>query len=124
MFSDGLLRLRAGDLAPGRPYAERDEREAPMHDRVALALWHGLLRPALRPLRGEGRRSRAFVALVESHAGAVAALASFATLPQELRLHSAPERPIHIPFPLPTRSELASVLIGWLSFRVTIIRWP
>ncbi len=74
MSSAALLRLQPGDLAPGRPYAERDEREAPWHDRAALALWHGLFWPALRPLRAEGRQRRAFIARVESHAAAAAAL--------------------------------------------------
>ena len=74
MSSAALLRLQPGDLAPGRPYAERDEREAAWHDKAALALWHGVMWPALRPLRGEGRRRRNFVARVETHAAAAAAL--------------------------------------------------
>jgi preprotein translocase subunit SecA len=74
-MSSAVLRgLQAGDLAPCRPYAERDEREPPWYDDATLALWHGLLRPALRPLRGQGRALRAFAARVEGHAAAVAAL--------------------------------------------------
>jgi preprotein translocase subunit SecA len=59
--------LRPGDLAPGRPYVERDEREAPWLDRAALDLWHGWVRPALQPLRGEAWRRRAFLARVHAH---------------------------------------------------------
>ena len=71
--SSTLLRLQPGELAPGRPYVERNEGEAPWHDRAALALWHGMLWPALRPLRGEAHQRRAFVARVDAHAQAAAA---------------------------------------------------
>ena len=69
-----LLQLQPSELAPGRPYVERDEGEAPWYDRAALALWHGVLRPALRPLRGEAQQRRTFVARVDAHAQAAAAL--------------------------------------------------
>jgi preprotein translocase subunit SecA len=72
--SASLLRLLPGDLALGRPYAEREEREPPWYDDFTLTLWHGVLWPALRPLRAEGRRQRAFVARVDGFAQAVAAL--------------------------------------------------
>ena len=49
------LQLSAADLASGRPYAERDEREPPWHDRAALRLWHGLLAP-LRDRSGQPLR--------------------------------------------------------------------
>jgi len=74
MSSAALRRLQPGALAPDRPYVERDEHEPSWPDRAVLALWHGLLRPALRPLRGEALRRRAFLRTVERHAGAVAAL--------------------------------------------------
>ncbi len=74
MSNATLFRLQHGDLAPGRPYVERDERDPPMHDRIAVALWHGWLWPALRPLRGEAWRRRAFVARVERHDAALRAL--------------------------------------------------
>src|SRR5262245_31139179 len=74
MSSAALLQLQPGDLASGRPYAERDERDAPWHDKAALAVWHGVLWPALRPLRGESRQRRSFVAQVEAHAAAAAKL--------------------------------------------------
>lgn len=63
-----------GDLALGRPYAEREEREPPWHDQATLTLWHSLVWPALRPLRAEGRRRRAFVARVDAFSQAVRAL--------------------------------------------------
>ncbi len=74
MSSATLLRLAPGDLAVGRPYVERDESEPPWLDRAALSVWHGVLWPALRPLRGEARRRRAFVARVGSHRAALAEL--------------------------------------------------
>jgi preprotein translocase subunit SecA len=74
MSSVTPLRVHAGELALGRPYAERDEREAPWHDQAVLALWYGVMGPALRPLRGEAWRRRAFIARVETHARAVAGL--------------------------------------------------
>ena len=74
MSNARALGLQPGDLAPGRPYVERDEREPPWLDRVAAGLWHGLLWPALRPLRGEARQRRAFVARVHAHGDAMAAL--------------------------------------------------
>ncbi len=74
MSSAKALGLRPGDLASGRPYVERDEREAPWLDRTARSLWHGVLWPALRPLRGEARQRRLFTARVLSYAQALAAL--------------------------------------------------
>ena len=50
--------LAPRDLAPGRPYAERDEREPPWHDELALALWHGVALPLWRACGG-GRARRA-----------------------------------------------------------------
>jgi preprotein translocase subunit SecA len=74
MSTSAILRLRPADLATGRPYPERDEREPPWHDRVALALWHGAAVPALDRLRGRSWQGRAFVARVEAHATALARL--------------------------------------------------
>ena len=74
MSSATLLGLRSADLAPGRPYVERDEAEAPWVDRATLALWHAVLRPALHPLRCVAWRQRRFVARVDAHAAAAAAL--------------------------------------------------
>ena len=84
MSDAALLGLRTDDLAPGRPYVERDEVQAPWHDRVTLALWHGVLRPALQPLWSERRQRDDFVAQVDQHADALAALDDAA-----LRRHAA-----------------------------------
>jgi len=74
MSSTALLGMQPADLALGRPYAERDEHEPPWHDAAALTLWHSLVWPALRPLRGEARRQRAFAARVDAFDCAVRAL--------------------------------------------------
>jgi preprotein translocase subunit SecA len=71
MSTATLLHLLPGDIAPGRPYVERDEHEPPWHDKLALRLWHGGAMPVLRRLRE--RRGPAFVALVDRHADAFAA---------------------------------------------------
>jgi len=63
-----------GDLALGRPYAEREEREPPWYDAFTVTMWHSVVWPALRPLRAEGYRQRAFVARVDGFAHAVQAL--------------------------------------------------
>jgi preprotein translocase subunit SecA len=68
MSTQTLLGLLPGDLASGRPYAERDEREPPWHDKLALRLWHGAAVPLLRSARARERRGPAFVARVNSHA--------------------------------------------------------
>ena len=60
------LQLDAGELAPGRPYAERDERRPRWHDRLALRLWHDALAPGLRLLRPERRQAVAFCARVQA----------------------------------------------------------
>jgi len=136
MSSSALLRLRPGDLAPGRPYAERDEREEPWHDRAALTLWHGVLWPALRPLRAEARRRRQFVALVDTHAEAVAALDDVglrqraATLRHRLRAEGFARGPVAECFAL-VREAAGRVLgkrhyptqltAGWLLLQGTLV---
>jgi len=74
MSSASLLRMLPGDLALGRPYAEREEREPPWYDAFTVTMWHSVVWPALRPLRAEGYRQRAFVARVDGFAHAVQAL--------------------------------------------------
>ncbi len=74
MSSASLLRMLPGDLALGRPYAEREEREPPWYDAFTVTMWHSVVWPALRPLRAEGVRQRAFVARVDGFAQAVQAL--------------------------------------------------
>ncbi len=73
MSTATLLHLTTGDIAPGRPYVERDEREPPWHDKLALGLWHGGAMPLLQRLGVRERRGPAFVALVDRHAGEFAA---------------------------------------------------
>ena len=74
MSSAALLRVHGAALAPGRPYAEREEHEEPWQDRSARALWHGALWPLLRPLGVEAQQRRAFVARVDVHTARLAAL--------------------------------------------------
>ena len=78
-----LLRLRPGDIAAGRPYPERAEREPSWHDQVALRLWRG----ATVSLRQRGREhaGRAFVARVDHHTAEFAA-ATDACLRDEARV--------------------------------------
>jgi preprotein translocase subunit SecA len=73
MSTATLLNLVSGDIAPGRPYAERDEREPPWHDKLALGLWHGGALPLLRRLGVRERRGPAFVSMVNRHADEFAA---------------------------------------------------
>ena len=70
-----LLQLAPRDLATGRPYAERDERAPPWHDRLASRLWHGLAVPLAAPLRSaRAPDTQRFVARVETHAAEFAAM--------------------------------------------------
>ena len=74
MSSATLLKLRPGDVAPGRPYVERDEHEPPWHDRLAMWLWHGAALPIVR-LSGIAKwRARALVARAKAQTDEVAAL--------------------------------------------------
>ena len=69
MSITALLHVTPRDLATGRPYPERDEREPPWHDKLAAWLWHGAVVPLAAPLQGaRSPGTRAFVALVDSHA--------------------------------------------------------
>jgi len=73
MSSALLLNVAQGDLAAGRPYPEREEREPPWHDRLAMWLWHAAVVPLTAPLKSaRAQDARAFVALVESHAAELA----------------------------------------------------
>ena len=77
-----LLQLRPGDIAAGRPYPERAEREPPWHDQVALRLWRGATVPLRH--RGRERAGRAFVVRVDRHTAEFAA-ATDACLRDEAR---------------------------------------
>jgi preprotein translocase subunit SecA len=69
-----LLAIGPQGLAPGRPYAERDEHETPWHDRLALGLWHGAAMPLVGATGLRQRHARKLVAQVDALAGEVAAL--------------------------------------------------
>ena len=73
MSTATLLRLLPGDIAAGRPYPERDERESPWHDQMALRLWRGATEPLVNLTGGRERAGRAFVAQVNRHTGELAA---------------------------------------------------
>ena len=66
MSEAGLLRLTPRELASGRPYAEREERRSPWHDELALALWHGWLRPMWRHLGGGQALARKVALLADA----------------------------------------------------------
>ena len=136
MSSAALLQLRPGDLAPGRPYVERDERDPPWLDKAALALWHGALWPALRPLRGEARQRKAFVAAVHAHKDELASLDNaslrlrMVTLRRRLRAEGFARGPVAECFAIV--SEAASRVLnkrhyptqltaGWLLLHGTLV---
>jgi preprotein translocase subunit SecA len=68
------LRLDPRELAHGRPYVERDERQPGWHDRLALRLWHDALAPALRRFKPERRQAQAFCARVAAAGAPLATL--------------------------------------------------
>jgi len=74
MSSAAVLELRPGDIAPGRPYVERDEHEPPWHDQLAVGLWYGAVLPLVRATGTRRRRARALVAGVNALATEIAAL--------------------------------------------------
>src|SRR6478736_4706028 len=59
--------LDAGELAVGRPYAERPEREPGLHDRVAEFLLMNALEPARDWLRDPAHALKRIVEHVERH---------------------------------------------------------
>jgi preprotein translocase subunit SecA len=69
-----LLAVGPQGIAPGRPYAERDEQEPPWHDRLALGLWHGAAMPLVGATGIRQRQARMLVAQVDALADEVAAL--------------------------------------------------
>ena len=74
MSSTAVLELRPGDIAPGRPYVERDEREPPWHDRLAVGLWYGAVIPLVRATGTRQRRARTLVAGVNAFTAEIASL--------------------------------------------------
>ena len=59
------------ELAVGRPYLERAEREPAVHDRVAEYLANGLIERAFRSLRDPARALRRTAALTSAPTHAV-----------------------------------------------------
>src|SRR5260221_6590319 len=57
----------AGELADGRPYAERSEREPGLHDKAAEFLLGCTVRPARRVLFNSARALASIVPLVQQH---------------------------------------------------------
>jgi preprotein translocase subunit SecA len=55
------LGVTAADLAPGRPYVERGERELPWHDRLAVGLWSRLPIALRRLAAGRARPGRSYL---------------------------------------------------------------
>jgi preprotein translocase subunit SecA len=103
MSRAAVLGIVIGELASGRPYAERDEREPPWLDRVALAVWHGAIRPLLPTMRLRWRTARVLVERVNALGADVARLddaalrAQVATLRARLAKHGfAPETVAHV----------------------------
>ena len=78
-MSKGIMITGAGELADGRPYAERSEREPGFHDKAAEFLLGHTVRPARRVLFNSARGLASIVNLVQRHE-AVLAQASNADL--------------------------------------------
>ena len=62
MSETALLRLAPHELAPGRPYVEREEMAPPWHDELALSLWYGAALPLWRRAGGGQSAARRVVA--------------------------------------------------------------
>ena len=66
-MSKGIMISAAAELAEGRPYAERSEREARLHDKAAEFLLGCTVRPLRQALFNSARALASIVALVEQH---------------------------------------------------------
>ena len=71
-MSKGIMITEAGELADGRPYAERSEREPGFHDKAAEFLLGHTVRPARRVLFNSARGLASIVYLVQQHELALA----------------------------------------------------
>ena len=125
MSASLTLRLEARDLAHGRPYVERDEREPVWHDRLALWVWHGLVSPAIGASGVRLLAARAFSARVNALAAEVAALddaalrSRFAAQGATLRRRGFEREPTAICFALVR--EAASRVLGLRHFDPQVI---
>jgi preprotein translocase subunit SecA len=86
-MSKGIMITEAGELADGRPYAERSEREPGLHDKAAEFLLGCTVRPARRVLINSARGLASIVPLVRLHESALARAsdADLATLARGMR---------------------------------------
>jgi preprotein translocase subunit SecA len=66
-MSKSIMMTEAGELADGRPYAERSEREFGFHDKAAEFLLGYTVRPARRVLFNSARALASIVPLVQQH---------------------------------------------------------
>src|SRR4051812_42833960 len=66
-MSKGIMITEAGELADGRPYAERSEREPGIHDKAATFLLGCTIQPARRALLNSARGLMSIVSLVSQH---------------------------------------------------------
>ncbi len=125
MSSVSILRLQSRDLACGRPYVEREEREPPWHDRLALGLWHSLLRPLARPVDLRQRRARDFASRVNALAAEFASVddaalrAQASTLRRRLRGEGFRAEPVARAFAL--AREAAGRVIGQRHYDTQIL---
>ena len=92
MSTSTLLRLLPGDVAAGRPYPERDERESSWHDEMALRLWRGATGPLRVLAGGHARAGRAFVTRVSRHSDELAAASEGQLRSEAQRLRAALRR--------------------------------
>ncbi|MGY8637450.1 preprotein translocase subunit SecA [Bradyrhizobium sp. 14AA] len=87
-MSKNVMELDHRELAVGRPYPERAEREPAVHDRVAEYLTHGLIQRALRGLRDPVHSLTPIVELAAAHESALRIMSD-----EELRLQVSNIRP-------------------------------
>ena len=66
-MSKGIMITEAGELADGRPYAERSEREPGIHDKAAEFLLGCTGQPARRVLFNSASGLASIVPLVQRH---------------------------------------------------------
>ena len=86
-MSKGIMITEAGELADGRPYAERSEREPGFHDKAAEFLLGHAVRPARRVLFDSARGLTSIVPLVRQHQSAFtrASDADLAAIARDMR---------------------------------------
>jgi preprotein translocase subunit SecA len=87
-----LVHVLPAELACGRPYVERDEREPQWHDRFASAVWHTAGAPVWRMAGARERRAQAVAARVQAQAAEIAELDDAALREQALALRASLRR--------------------------------